>query len=112
MDDFVVFLKAVYCEHQVAFKWYVPFIAIATIETLALHVVSLVSGRDELARPTHLLFYHDSHTLFTYTDRAIADQCKSRFEIIGEIVDIGEEINDGLFFRIKWVSLPDDPDLT
>ena len=41
----------------------------------------------------------------------LADRSEAQYEIVGKIVDIGED-HDGIFLQVQWLGLPDAIDRT
>lgn len=58
-----------------------------------------------------IFFFHKSlfDTTLTAAECDIAEKSSASYETIDEIMEIGDDANDGIFFQIHSVGLPEEP---
>lgn len=108
VGDFVLVHQHVDRGHKAEFKWYGPYTVIVPDEPLVFRVGSFITHLEERAHARCLRFYHDAlhNSTLSPAERRIADDREARNETIDALLDLGEDANDRLFFRICWSGLP------
>lgn len=113
VGDYVLVRRKDRGNHKLAFRWIGPRV-ITQVENDVVYVVrDLVHGQEEQVHASRLVHYRDDLNGKPVSEnlKNHAQHTETKFEVIDEIVDIGEE-DDTIWFRIKWMGLPDEKDFT
>lgn len=113
IGDFVLVRQATDRGHKLRFKWFGPCRITAVHGPLVYGVTSLSTRGTQRVHAARLIKYNDSLNGAEVPQEVInlADNSESRYEVVSEIVDIGQD-KDEIWFRVIWDGLPDERDWT
>lgn len=98
--DFVLVRPATDRDHKLRFKWFGPCGITAVHGELVYSVPTLSDTSIYRVRAAHLLKYKDS-LKGTQDIIDLADTSELCYEVVSNIVDLGEDKN-GIWFRVIW----------